>query len=90
MRLGPESYTSQFKGTAAPKELEGLPAIVTAVSTADFFDVQGLIKQIHEEIKPAFKDVKFLIYDIGLYSRELELVCGTYWASCSLFYFTGL
>ena len=75
MRLGPETYTSQFKGTASPKELAGLPAIVTAVSTADFFDVQGLIKQIHEEIQPAFKDVKFLIYDIGLYSRELELVC---------------
>lgn len=74
MRLGPETYTSQFKGTASPKELSGLPAIVTTVSSADFFDVQGLIKQIHEEIQPAFKDLKFLIYDIGLYSRELELI----------------
>lgn len=74
MRLGPETYTSQFKGTASPKELSEIPPIVTAVSSEDFFDVQGLIKQIHDEIQPVFKDVKFLIYDIGLYSRELELV----------------
>lgn len=74
MRLGPESYTSQFKGTPSPKELEHLPAIVTAVASADFFDVQGLIKQINEEIRPAFKNINFLIYDIGLYNRELEII----------------
>ena len=74
MRLGPESYTTKFKGTQSPKELEYIPTIVTAVQSSDFYDVQGLIKQINEEIRPAFNYVKFIIYDIGLWSKELELV----------------
>ena len=74
MRLGPESYTSKFKGTESPRETDHLPVIATAVASSDFYDVQGLIKQINEEIRPAFNSVKFLIYDIGLYSKELELV----------------
>lgn len=74
MRLGPETYTSDFKGTQSPKELADIPTIVTAVSTADFYPVQSLIRQWKEVIKPVFKETKFLIYNIGLYSRELELV----------------
>lgn len=74
MRLGPETYTSQFKGTQSPKELTDIPTIVTAVSTADFYPVQSLIRQWKEEIHNVFKEAKFIIYNIGLYSRELELI----------------
>jgi hypothetical protein len=74
MRLGPETYTSEFKGTQSPAELTNIPTIVTAVSTADFYPVQSLIRQWKESIKPVFKEAKFIIYDIGLYSKEHELV----------------
>lgn len=74
MRLGPESYTVPFKGTQSPMELMDIPPIVTAVKSADFYHVQSLIKQWKEEIKPAFKNAIFIIYDIGLYAKELELI----------------
>lgn len=79
MRLGPESFNSNFKGTQSPKELLDIPTIVTAVSTADFYPVQSLIRQWKEEIKPYYKDATFIIYDIGLYETELNLIkahCG--------------
>ncbi|KAL4221033.1 hypothetical protein ACF0H5_019295 [Mactra antiquata] len=74
MRLGPETYNSGFKGTPSPKELENIPVIVTAVSSADFWHVQSLIRQWNEEIKPTFKTATFIIFDIGLYNKELELI----------------
>ena len=74
MRLGPETYEGDIKGTPAPKETDTIPPIVTAVSTSDFYDVQALIKQWKEDLKPNLKDGKFIIYDIGLYARELDLV----------------
>lgn len=74
MRLGPESFSSNFKGTQSPRELLDIPTIVTAVSSADFYPVQSLIRQWKEELKPVYKDAKFIIYDIGLYPRELELI----------------
>lgn len=74
MRLGPESLKSNFKGTPSPTELTGIPPIVTAVSSADFYHVQSLIRQWREEIKISHPTTKLIIYDIGLYESELNLV----------------
>lgn len=74
MRLGPETFTNTFKGTSAPKEVETIPPIVTAVSSADFYHVQSLIRQWKEEIKGVMKGAKLIIYDIGLYQSEADLV----------------
>ncbi|KAH3827209.1 uncharacterized protein LOC127881861 [Dreissena polymorpha] len=74
MRLGPESLKSNFKGTPSPTELTEIPPIVTAVSSDDFYHVQSLIRQWREEIKKSHPTTKFIIYDIGLYESELNLI----------------
>lgn len=79
MRLGPETFSNNFKGTPAPTEMESIPPIVTAVSSADFYHVQSLIKQWREEIKGVMKNAKFIIYNIGLYQSELDLVSCDYY-----------
>lgn len=82
MRLGPETFSNNFKGTPAPSELETIPPIVTAVSSADFYHVQSLIKQWKEELAGVMKNAKLIIYDIGLFNSELELVSAI--VTCSL------
>ncbi|RUS70206.1 hypothetical protein EGW08_022032 [Elysia chlorotica] len=57
-----------------PMETDTLPPIVTAVTSAQFFQVQGLVDHIIEEIKPTQKDMKLIIYDIGLYETERKLL----------------
>ena len=74
MRLGPETFSNTFKGTPAPSEFDTIPPIVTAVASADFYHVQSLIRQWREDIKGVMKGAKLIIYDVGLYQSELELV----------------
>ncbi|XP_041377536.1 uncharacterized protein LOC121389933 [Gigantopelta aegis] len=52
---------------------DGLPPFVTGVSSKTFFSVQGLIKQFRKDI-PELKEAQLIIYDIGLYTRERELL----------------
>ncbi|WAR15205.1 hypothetical protein MAR_005310 [Mya arenaria] len=74
MRLGPETFSGGFKGTEAPGVLQDIPPIVTAVASADFYHVQSLIRQWKEEIKPHIPEAKFIIYDIGLFESEINLI----------------
>lgn len=75
-RLGPEAKTGSAVKRETPAELKSTPPLVTAVSSEDFWDVQGLIKQFNEKLRPVYSDVQFIIYDLGLYSKEAELVSG--------------
>ncbi|KAK3593260.1 hypothetical protein CHS0354_012351 [Potamilus streckersoni] len=74
MRLGPERYSSNFVGTESPRELSNIPTLVTAVTSSDFWDVQGLLKQFNHRLKKLFPDAKMIVYDIGLYQSETELL----------------
>jgi len=71
-------YMLSIQGTQAPAQLTDIPPIVTAVASADFYQVQSLIKQWIEEIKPHIPNAKFIIYDIGLYKSESDLVGNIY------------
>ena len=74
-------YLQRFKpekvASARQTAPGGLPPFVTGVSSKTFFAVQGLIKQFRKDI-PELKRAKLIIYDIGLYKKERELVSGKY------------
>ncbi|XP_055863565.1 uncharacterized protein LOC106071276 [Biomphalaria glabrata] len=57
-----------------PMETTTLPPFVTAVSTSEFFQLQGLINHIMEDLMTSQSDIKLLVYDIGLYKKERELI----------------
>ncbi|GFN90458.1 hypothetical protein PoB_001696400 [Plakobranchus ocellatus] len=57
-----------------PPESESLPPIVTAVTPSQFYQIQSLIDHIMEDIKPTQKDLKLIIYDLGLYSTQRMLL----------------
>ena len=44
------------------------------MASADFYHLQSLIRQWREDIKGVMKGAKLIIYDVGLYQSELELV----------------
>ncbi|XP_046577938.1 uncharacterized protein LOC124285707 [Haliotis rubra] len=50
-----------------------IPTIITAVSSAQFYQVQGLIKHL-KAIEGYYPDLNLVIYDVGLYKREFELL----------------
>ncbi|KAH9513414.1 hypothetical protein Btru_032953 [Bulinus truncatus] len=60
--------------TEYPIESVSLPPIVTAVSSLEFYQLQGLVNHIMEDLISTYQDLKFIVYDIGLYSKERELV----------------
>ena len=59
--------------TDYPMESDKMPPIVTAVRSSQFYQLQGLIKNLHE-LKAEIPDIKLIVYDLGLYSREKEIV----------------
>ncbi|ESO83692.1 hypothetical protein LOTGIDRAFT_236521 [Lottia gigantea] len=50
-----------------------LPFLVTAVTSAQFYQVQGLIRHIDQDLSKV-QDLTFIIYDIGLTDKEYILV----------------
>ncbi|XP_071109027.1 uncharacterized protein [Haliotis cracherodii] len=50
-----------------------IPTIITAVSSAQFYQVQGLIKHL-KAIEGYYPDISLVIYDVGLYKREYKLL----------------
>ncbi|XP_060076122.1 uncharacterized protein LOC132555772 [Ylistrum balloti] len=74
-RIGSEKYAETFQGEEAPKELSQIPPIVTAISSDDFWIIQGLIKQLIEgNEKGSGLTIKLVVFDIGLYQSELNLL----------------
>jgi hypothetical protein len=57
-----------------PIESDKIPPIVTGVWSNQFFQIQGFIKHIHEDLLPKHPDLKLIVYDLGLYQREKEIV----------------
>lgn len=73
-RIGSQMYGETFAGTPSPRELPQIPPIVTAVSSADFFQVQGLIRDIEDVNKSGKVVIKLIIFDLGMYNSEKEIV----------------
>ncbi|KAK7476785.1 hypothetical protein BaRGS_00031946 [Batillaria attramentaria] len=77
-------YIARFSSDQSPIEdypidSNKLPPLVTAAGSAQFFLLQGLIKHIHDDLKEEHADLQLIVYDIGLYRRERELIedyCG--------------
>ncbi|XP_033763648.1 uncharacterized protein LOC117344888 [Pecten maximus] len=72
-RIGSQKYADTFQGEEALKELTNIPPIVTAITSHDFWIFQGLIKQISEGNKKGM-DLHLVVFDIGLYASELDLM----------------
>ncbi|CAC5391334.1 unnamed protein product [Mytilus coruscus] len=49
---------------------DDIPVIVTAASSDHFHEVQGLLKSIHTNLIPFYKNMKVIFYDIGLTQKE--------------------
>lgn len=75
------------KGDAGPyllrlqsvhESTKNLPAkklcpLVTAVWSSQFYQVQGLVQHI-TDLRTEHLDITFIVYDLGLYRREREIV----------------
>ncbi|OWF55359.1 uncharacterized protein LOC110460707 [Mizuhopecten yessoensis] len=72
-RIGSQKYKDTFQGEEAPKELSKIPPIVTAVTSDDFWIIQGLIKQVVEGNAKGM-NLQLVVFDIGLYASELVLL----------------
>ena len=59
-----------------PVDSPKLPPLVTAATSAQFYQLQGFIQHIHVDLKKEHSDVKLIVYDLGLYRREREIVSG--------------
>ncbi|CAL1536647.1 unnamed protein product [Lymnaea stagnalis] len=57
-----------------PVESKVLPPVVTAINSDQFYQFQGLVNHIMEDMHTSISDIKLIVYDIGLYRRERELV----------------
>ena len=57
-----------------PVDSHKLPPLVTAASSAQFYQLQGFIQHVHQDLKAEHSDVKLIVYDLGLYRREREIV----------------
>ncbi|XP_005101163.1 uncharacterized protein LOC101846889 [Aplysia californica] len=68
-RLKPPSSVEDF-----PMESNTLPPLVTGVTSDQFYQLQGLIHHLAEDIKPTHSDVQLIVYDLGLYQKERELL----------------
>lgn len=73
-RIGSQKFTDSFTGDEAPADLIEIPPIVTAVTSADFYNVQRLIEQTASVAPEKKVPVKLIIYDLGLYAKEAKLV----------------
>ncbi|XP_062614084.1 uncharacterized protein LOC134275805 [Saccostrea cucullata] len=73
-RIGSQMYGDTFAGTPSPQELPNIPPVVTAVSSAEFFQIQGLIRDIEDVNKSGKILIKLIIYDLGLYRNEKEIM----------------
>ncbi|XP_071146264.1 uncharacterized protein [Mytilus edulis] len=73
-RIGSQKFSDSFIGEEAPVELKEIPPIVTAVTSADFYNLQRIIEQT-ASIAPK-KNIKLnlIVYDLGLYSKEAALI----------------
>ena len=47
-----------------------VPVIVTALSSNHFKENMGLLANIDKVVRPVFKDVKIVVFDIGLKTQE--------------------
>ena len=57
-----------------PVDSHKLPPLVTTATSAQFYQLQGFIRHVHEDLKTEHSDVKLIVYDLGLYRREREIV----------------
>lgn len=73
-RIGSQKFTDSFTGDEAPADLIEIPPIVTAVTSADFYNVQRLIEQTASVAPEKKVPVKLIIYDLGLYAKEAKLI----------------
>ena len=74
-RIGSQKFGDEFVGTPVPQEMTSLPPIVMAVASADFWIVQRSIEKIKTGKWAKTKmDIKFIIYDVGLFKSERAIV----------------
>lgn len=72
--IGSQKFSDSFTGDEAPANLVEIPPIVTAVTSADFYDMQRLIEQIASVPPTKNLKIKLIIYDLGLYAKEAKLI----------------
>ncbi|KAK3104897.1 hypothetical protein FSP39_012838 [Pinctada imbricata] len=78
-RIGSQRFTDSLVGTPAPQEMTSLPPVVMAIASEDFQTVQRSISKIKENNDKGKFVVQLIIYDIGLYKSEKEILnkyCG--------------
>ena len=51
-----------------------VPVFVTACSSNHFFETLGLLKNIEGTVRPVYKDLKIIIYNLGLEEEEIKQV----------------
>ena len=73
-RIGSQKFSDTFQGEEAPAELAIVPPVAMALQSQDFFQAQGLIQHIHKGNAKNL-GLQLIIFDIGLYAKELKLVC---------------
>lgn len=56
------------------KSLPTIPALVTASSANHFSESMELVWNINNVVRPAYKNIKFFFYDMGLTDRQIREV----------------
>ena len=56
------------------QSLPSLPALVTAWSANHFTEGMELVENINTVVRPAYKDIKFYIIDLGLFTSQKKKV----------------
>ena len=61
-------------GVAIDQSLPSIPALVTACSANHFLESMELVLNIKNVIRPAYKDIRFFYYDMGLTDKQRNKV----------------
>ncbi|KAK7093453.1 uncharacterized protein [Littorina saxatilis] len=51
-----------------------LPPLVTGAASWQYYQLQGFIRHVHNDLKPQHPDLKLIVYDLGLSRREREIL----------------
>ncbi|CAG5118455.1 unnamed protein product [Candidula unifasciata] len=57
-----------------PIESKTLPPLVTGITSSQFYQFQGLVRHIEEDLRPIHPNLKLIVYDLGQSSRARQLL----------------
>ena len=61
-------------GVQMDPSLPSIPTLVTGSSSSHFLESMELVSNIKNVVRPAYKDIKFYYYDLGLTTKQRNKV----------------